>query len=201
MPSAVKRNVPCLTSETSTPSCSSFDKAVIASGPYMTLSNLPSLWRTRSAPCGRTHSFSPASVTSCNMGTFEAAAMEAKETGLKLKPSNRISPLSVPIQRYPSAVCAKPLTEPPGNLVSVVHCSRTYCEGRRLGSSARASVTRPASTIPIRVHRVCLNQQITGGTRICQLWPHFRFLAGYGLDERYTTRCAPFRLLGKAHRR
>ena len=73
------------------------------------------------------------------MGTFEAVAMEAKETGLKLKPSKRIRPLSVPIQRYPSAVCAMPLTAPPGNLVSVVHCSRTYCEGRRLGSSARAS--------------------------------------------------------------
>ena len=165
----MKRNVPCSMSETSTPSWLSFDRAVIATGPYLTLSNLPSFWRTRSAPCGRIHSFPPASVSSCNIETFEAVAMEVKETGLKLKPSKRIRPLSVPIQRYPSAVCAMPLTAPPGNLVSVVHCSRTYCEGRRLGSSARASVTRPASTIPIRVHRVCFNQQITGGTRICRL--------------------------------
>ena len=89
------------------------------------------------------------------MGTFEAVAMGVNETGLKLKPSKRIRPLSVPIQRYPSAVCAMPLTAPPGNPVSLVHRPRTYCEGRRLGSSARASVTKPASTIPIRVHRVC----------------------------------------------
>src|ERR1700681_1455995 len=116
----------------------------MATGPYLTLSNLPSFCRTRSEPCGRTHSFPPASVSSCNMGTFEAVAMEVNETGLKLKPSKRIRPLSVAIQRYPSAVCTMPLTAPPGNLVSVVHCSRTYCEGRRLGSRARASVRRPA---------------------------------------------------------
>src|ERR1700749_998578 len=103
------------------------------------------------------------------MGTFEAVALDAKETGLQLKPSKRIRPLSVPIQRYPSAVCAMPLTEPPGNLDSLIHCSRTYCEGRRLGSSARASATRPASTIPIGSHRVCFNEQITGGTRIYRL--------------------------------
>src|SRR3954466_6191183 len=103
------------------------------------------------------------------MGTFELAAMEVKETGLNLNPSKRIRPLSVPIQRYPSAVCVMPLTAPPGNLVWVVHCSRTYCVGSRLGSSARVSVTRPASVIPIRAHRVCFNQQITGGTRTCQL--------------------------------
>src|SRR5437868_9757201 len=156
-------------SETSTPPLLSFDTAVIAFEPYLTLSNLPSFWRTRSSPCGRIQSFPPASVSTCNIETFEAAAMEVKETGLKLKPSKRNRPLSVPIQRYPSAVCAMPLTAPPGNLVSVVHSSRTYCEGRRLGSSARASVPRHASTIPIRIHRVCLNQQITGDTRICRL--------------------------------
>src|SRR5260370_32577938 len=188
-------------SETSPPSWLSFSRAVIAPCPYLTLSNSPSFWRTRSPPSGRTHSFPPASVSSCNMGTFEAVAMEAKETGLKLKPSKRIRPLSVPIERYPSVVCAMPLTTPPGNLASVVHCSRTYCEGRRLGSSARESVTRPASTIPIKVHRVCFNQQITGGTRICRLWPHFRFLGGYGLDEIHTRRCAPIRPPGEAHRR
>src|SRR6266478_1291776 len=142
----MKRNVPCAMSETSTPSWLSFDRAVIATGPYLTLSNLPSFWRTRSAPCGRTHSFPPVSVSNCNMGTFEAVAMEAKETGLKLKPSKRIRPLPVPIQRYPSAVCAMPLTAPPGNLVSVVHCSRTYCEGTP-EVNTRWLMTRPASVL------------------------------------------------------
>ena len=50
-------------------------------------------------------------------GNVRSGAMEAKETGLKLKPSKRIRPLSVPIQRYPSAVCAMSLTAPPGNLL------------------------------------------------------------------------------------
>src|ERR1700745_2333478 len=108
-------------------------------------------------------------MSNCDIETFEALAIEVNETGVKLKPSKRIRPLSVPIQRYPSAVCAMLLTAPPGNLVSLVHCSRTYCEGRRLGSSERASVTRPASTIPIRIHRVCFNRQITEDTRICRL--------------------------------
>src|ERR1700745_4296687 len=108
-------------------------------------------------------------MSNCDIETFEALAIEVNETGVKLKPSKRIRPLSVPIQRYPSAVCAMPLTAPPGNLVSLVHCSRTYCEGRRLGSSARVLVTRPASAIPIRAQRICFHQQITGGIRICRL--------------------------------
>src|SRR5712675_403212 len=175
--------------ETSTPSLLSFDTAVIASSPYLTLSNLPSSWRTRYAPSGRIHSVPRASVSSCNIETFGAVVMEVKETGLKLKPSKRTRPLSVPIQRYPSAVCAMLLTAPPGKLLSVVHCSRTYWEGRRFGSSARASVTRLASTIPITVDRVCFKQQVTGGTRICRLWPHSRFSEGFCLDEIYTRRC------------
>src|ERR1700745_2265815 len=161
----MKRNVPSRLSETSTPPLMSFDRAVI---PYkfkvdLTFSNLPSFCRTRSVPSGRIHSVPRASVSSCSIETFGAVVMEVKETVLKLKPSKLTRPLSVPIQRYPSAVCAIPLTAPPGNLVSVVHCSRTYCEGRRLGSSASALVTSPASAIPTRVHRVCFSQQITGG--------------------------------------
>src|SRR5882757_9559278 len=117
------------------------------------------------------------------METFEASAIEVNETGLKLKPSKRISPLSVPIQRYPSAVCAIPLTAPPENPVSLVQRPRLYCEGRRLGSSARASVTKPASTIPIKIHRDCFNQQITGGTRICRLRSHFRFSGVFCLGQ------------------
>src|SRR5207245_11253518 len=105
-------------------------------------------------------------VSSCNIETFGALVMEAKEMDLKLKPSKLIRPLSVPIQRYPSAVCAMPLTAPDGNPVSMVHCSRTYCEDRRLGSSARASVTRPASVMTIRVQRNSLHQQLTEGTVI-----------------------------------
>src|ERR1700760_4851256 len=125
------------------------------------------------------------------MGKFEADAMDLNETVLKLKPSKRIRPLSVPIHRYPSAVCAMPLTAPPGNPVSLVQCPRTYCESRRLGSRARPSVARPASTIPIRLHRLCFNQHITGGTRICRLSPHFRFSGVFCLDEIHTNRCVP----------
>src|ERR1700756_1262939 len=197
----MKRNVPCSMSETSTPPLLSFDTAVIATGPYLTLSNLPSFWRTRSAPCGRIHSFPPASVSNCNIETFEPVAMEVKETGLKLKPSKRISPLSVPIHRYPSAVCAMPLTAPPGNPVSVVHFSRTLCEGRRLGSRAPASVRRPPSTIPIRIHRVLFDRQITGGTRTCRLRPHSRFLEVSCLDEIHINRCVQIRPAETAHRR
>ena len=113
--------------------------------------------------------FSAASVSSCNMGTFEAVVGEANETGLKLKPSKRIRPLSVPIQRYPSAVCAIPLTAPPGNLFSVVHSSRTYCDGRRLGSSARASLTGQQARCQQGSDRVGFNEQITEGTRTCRL--------------------------------
>src|SRR6266481_1589137 len=150
----MKRNVPCSMSETSTPPLLSFDTAVIAFGPYLTISNLPSFWRTRSSPCGRIHSFPPASVSSCNIETFEAVAMEVKETGLKLKPSKRIRPLSVPIQRYPSAVCAMPLTAPPGNLVWVVHCSLTYCEGTPEVNRCRLRTRPPVLPDPATVENV-----------------------------------------------
>src|ERR1700733_375108 len=193
--SAIKRNVPCATSETSTPSLLPFETAVIAVGPYQTLSNLPSFWRTRSVPSGRIHNIPPESVSICNIETFEGVVIEAKETGVKSKPSKRIRPLSVPIQRYPSAVCAMVLTAPPGNLVPV-HCSRTYCDGRRLVSIAPAPAIRPASTNPTRVHRVCFNQHITGGTRICRLLLRFRFSGGFVLNEIRTKRCAPIRPLG-----
>src|SRR3954463_6523644 len=160
MSSELNRNVPCWMSETSTPSLLSFATAVMATGPYLTLSNLRSFfWRTRSPPCGRIHSFPPASVRTCNIGTFEVVVTEARETCLKSKPSKRSRPLSVPIQRYPSVVCAMPLITPPGNPVSVVHCSWTYRDGARLGWSARASVTRPASTIPIRIHWACFTRK------------------------------------------
>ena len=197
----MKRNVPCSISETSTPPWLSFDTAVIAYKSLLPLPNLPSFWLARKAPSGRIHSVPLASVSSCNIEMFDGVAMGVRETGLKLKPSKRLSPLSVPIQRYPSAVCVMALTAPPGNLVSVVHCSRTYSEDRRLGSSARASVTRPASTIPIRVHRLRFNRQIMGDTRICRLQPHFRFSVGYGLDEIRIRRCAPIGPPQKAHRR
>src|SRR5258708_30935082 len=75
--------------ETSTPSLLSFDKAVIASSPYLRLSNLPSSWRTRYAPSGRIQSVPRASVSSCNIETFGAVVMEVKEIGLKSKPSKR----------------------------------------------------------------------------------------------------------------
>src|SRR5215475_14864570 len=169
-------------SETSTPPLLPFDTAVIweviSSAPYLTLSNLPSFWRTTSAPWGRIHSFPPPSVSSCNMGTLEA---EENDTDVKLKPSKRIRPLSVPIQRYPSAVCPIALTAPPGNLLPVVHCSRTYCEGRRFGSSARVSFEKHTSPIPIRTHRNGFTAQITEDTRICRLRLHSRFLTGSDL--------------------
>src|SRR5258708_13767828 len=94
----VKRKVPCPMPETSTPPWLSFDRAVIAGKPYLTLSNLLSFWRTRYAPSGRIHSFPPASVSSCNMGTFDGAVMEVNETGLKPKPSKDIRPQPLPIQ-------------------------------------------------------------------------------------------------------
>src|SRR6266481_2565582 len=122
-----------------------------------------------SVPWGRSHSFPAASTSSSNMGTFEAVVSDVNETNLKVKPSKRIRPLSVPIQRYPSAVCPIVLTAPPGNLLALIHSSRTYCDGKRLGSSPRASWTRHSSTIPKRIHRIGLNQKITEGTRICQL--------------------------------
>src|ERR1700722_8503985 len=102
------------------------------------------------------------------MGTPDAAAMEVNEMGLKLKPSKRNKPLSVPIQGYPSAVCAMPLTAPPGKLLAVIHSSRTYCDGKRLGSSPRASWAGHSSAIPKTIHRIGFNQKITEGTRICR---------------------------------
>src|SRR5215831_848978 len=148
----------------------------------------------RSVPCGLIHSIPPASVSICSIETLETVVVEAKETGLKSKPSKRNRPLSVPIQRYPSEVCAMVLTAPPGNLAPV-HCSRTYCEGRRLVSIARAPVARPASTNPARVHRVCFNKQITGGIRICRLQLRFRLSGEFVLNEIHTKRCVPIRPL------
>lgn len=80
-------------------------------------------------------------------------------------PSNRNSPLSVPIQRYPSLVCVIALTAPPGNLLSVFQYSRTYWSRERFGSSPYARLTRHISAIPFSAQRPCLNQEITEDTR------------------------------------
>src|SRR5438309_12077509 len=56
--------------------------------------------------------------------------------GRKLSPSNRINPFSVPIHRYPSAVCAMAVTAPAVNPLSLPHRSRMYCEIMRFGSIA-----------------------------------------------------------------
>src|ERR1700733_4503805 len=148
-------------------------------------------------PWGRSHSFPAASTSSCNMGTFEAVVSDVNETDLKLKPSKRIRPLSVPIQRYPSAVCPIVLTAPPGNLLALIHSSRTYCDGKRLGSTPRASWTRHSSTIPKGIHRIGFNEKITEDTRICQLPPRFHFSVGSGPDGIHIKRYAPIRHPGK----
>src|ERR1700722_17454946 len=103
------------------------------------------------------------------MEAFEAVVSDVNETNLKLKPSKRICPLSVPIQREPSGVCPITLTAPPGNPLVLIQSSRTYCDGKRLGSSPRVSWTRHSSTIPKRIDRIGFDQKITEGTRICQL--------------------------------
>jgi len=80
--------------ETSTPSWLSFDRAVIATWTVSDALKLPSFWSLRrSAPCGPDPQFSASIRKQLQYGTFEALAMEAKETGLKLKPSKRIRPL------------------------------------------------------------------------------------------------------------
>ena len=58
--------------------------------------------------------------------------------GRKLSPSNRINPFSVPIHRYPSAVCVIAVTAPAVNPLSLPHRSRMYCEIMRFGSIAGA---------------------------------------------------------------
>src|SRR5215813_4962500 len=57
----------------------------------------------------------------------------------KFSPSNRTRPLSVPIHKYPSAVCAIAETEPPGNPLSLPQRSRLYWETSRWGSRALAA--------------------------------------------------------------
>src|SRR5215813_8809518 len=59
----------------------------------------------------------------------------------KLIPSKRKRPFSVPIQRYPSEVCAIPSTRPPGNPFSVVQESLMYCNVDLFESIACAAQT------------------------------------------------------------
>src|SRR6202021_472081 len=127
------------------------------------------------------------------VGTCARGGGGGKGAGMKLKPSKRMRPFSVPIQRYPSAVCAIAFTAPPLNLFPAVHSSRTYCDGRRLGSSAGASLERNNSTMPTRVDRIGFNEQITEDTRTCRLRPHFRFSAGSDPCGIRIRRCAPIR--------
>src|SRR6516225_8240148 len=68
----------------------------------------------------------------------------------KFNPSKRISPLSVPIHRYPSADWAIAETDPPGNPLSLPHWSRMYWDIARSGSTAWAGTAEHTRATPIR---------------------------------------------------
>src|SRR6516165_3142287 len=74
----------------------------------------------------------------------------ASSKSSKFKPSKRIRPFSVPIHKYPSAVCAIAETDPPGNPLSLPHRSRMYWEIARSGSMASAGRAEHASATPVR---------------------------------------------------
>src|SRR5215468_2741328 len=74
----------------------------------------------------------------------------ASSKSSKFKPSKRISPFSVPIHKYPSAVCVIAETDPPGNPLSLAQRSRMYWEIARSGSIAWAGRTEHTSATPVR---------------------------------------------------
>jgi len=101
-------------------------------------------------------------------------------------PSNRNSPLSVPIQRYPSLVCVIALTAPPGNLLSVFQYSRTYWSRERFGSSPYARLTRHISAIPFSAQRPCLNREIREDTRTFRSRLRFPSSTAFGPYQTHT---------------
>src|SRR5215831_6484706 len=74
----------------------------------------------------------------------------ARSKSWKFNPSKRIRPLSVPIHKYPSAVCAIAETDPPGNPLSLPQRSRMYWEIARSGSMAWAGRAEHRSATPVR---------------------------------------------------
>jgi len=78
----------------------------------------------------------------------------------------------VPIQRYPSAVCAIDDTEPPGNPFSVPQESRKYCETIRLGSIACAETAKHTSANPATAHLIGRRVPKAASRKVLKLLNH-----------------------------
>src|SRR6516165_3623978 len=74
----------------------------------------------------------------------------ARSRSWKFSPSKRTRPRSVPIHKYPSAVCAIAETDPAGNPLSLPQRSRMYWEIARSGSMAHAGRAEHTSATPVR---------------------------------------------------
>ena len=77
--------------------------------------------------------------------------------GTNRTPSKRISPFCVPIQRYPSVVCAMAFGAPLKTPSSILQAVCPYCEIRLLGSIAHAVQFNENSKNHIRREREILN--------------------------------------------
>jgi hypothetical protein len=97
-------------------------------------------WRSRAIPPPYVpiHSDPSAASETHEMNGVRSAGAFCRSLTTNRTPSNRTSPSSVPIQRYPSRVCTIASTVFCGSPVSLVQTERRDCVSARVGSSARA---------------------------------------------------------------
>src|SRR5258707_7375180 len=78
-------------------------------------------------------------------------------------------PLSVPIQRYPSEVCAMAVIDPLGKPLSVPHESWRYCDAVRVGSSADVETAKQTPASPAMAHRSSQRPPIPPSRKVLKL--------------------------------